>query len=206
MSKPKVDAENLKRILAQVERTVGEASNMRKYAQQAADMIKLRTRLGSGVAHDGDTKEDLKPLSPGYIEQRKDQQSGARKDAFKGLAGQKGKAEASYIKKNQRDAFKSAAHQEGGLSPLTTPSKSNLTRSGQLLDSIAVQSAAQGHAEVGPTGMRDDGKSNADIAKWQEEKGRPFNHLSNVEVKRIKETIQKDLRAEMKRRLTTTKK
>ena len=202
MSKPKVDAENLKRILAQVERTVGEASNMRKYAQQAADMIKLRTRLGSGVAHDGDTKEDLKPLSAAYIEQRKDMQNVAENASlvskYKAAKNQKS---AKIGKSSKAETF---AH--GGLSPLTTPSKSNLTRSGQLLDSIAVQSAAQGHAEVGPTGMRDDGKSNADIAKWQEEKGRPFNHLSNVEVKRIKETIQKDLRAEMKRRLTTTKK
>ena len=58
-----------------------------------------------------------------------------------------------------------------GLSENTRPSRSNLTLTGQMLDSI-ISTAKTGIIEIKPTGRRDDGKRNVDIARYQEEGGR----------------------------------
>lgn len=145
---------------------IKDAKNMRKYGEQAASMITLRTRLGDGVERDGAEKAKLRPLKPQTVKSR------------------------------------ARAKDQGKLSELTTPQRSNLTRTGQLLDSVQVTKAAYGSVSVGPKGSRREGGKNEDVAKHVTEGGRPFNHLSKVETKRIQDAVKKDLRAEIKRRLT----
>lgn len=93
---------------------------------------------------------------------------------------------------------------KGKLSSLTAPNKSNLTRTGQLLDSEAVKSVGVGRVTVGPTGPRDDGKSNTDVAEYVS-KVRPYNHLSRIETKRVNDAVKRDVRALIKNKLTKAK-
>lgn len=76
-----------------------------------------------------------------------------------------------------------------GLSENTRPSRSNLTLTGQMLNSI-ISTAKAGIIEIKPTGTRTDGKRNADIAQYNEDggKGRPkriFMRISQLEFKQI---------------------
>lgn len=144
---------------------ITKPENMRKYGEQAASMIKLRTRLGDGVDMPGGTKKKLKPLSKSYIEQRK----------------------------------------SGKLSAETSPGKSNLTRTGQLLDSMGVTSVSSDVVTVGPKGSRDDGLTNVEVAKHVTENGRAFNNLSKTELKRIYDVIEKDIEAVIEKKLARMK-
>jgi hypothetical protein len=152
--------------LTQAFRELIRPSNMRKYGEQAAAMIKLRTRLGQGVERDGAEKTALKSLSDRYKKQRK------------------------------------ALQKEGKLSDQTSPGKSNLTRTGQMLDSQGVTSVGEGEAFVGPSGTRDDGKKNEDVAAYVTYAGRPFNNLSKIEVKRVNDAIKSDLKKLLAQALT----
>ncbi len=92
-----------------------------------------------------------------------------------------------------------------GLSSETRATKSNLTRTGQLLDSVGVLSAGNGKASISALGTRDDGKTNRDIAKFQADGimrkttkehsaglvKRPFLNFSEAEVKQIQNFIRK---------------
>jgi hypothetical protein len=87
-----------------------------------------------------------------------------------------------------------------GLSSNTRAGSSNLTRTGQMLDSIGVTQAGEGKATISVIGSRDDGKSNREIAKFQHDgikrkKGgavkRPFLRLSDAELKQIQNFIRK---------------
>jgi hypothetical protein len=76
-----------------------------------------------------------------------------------------------------------------GLHSLTRPNKSNLTRTGQMLDSIASK-VKSNVIEITATGTRDDGKRNADIVRYNAEggRGRPkriFMNISQLEFKQI---------------------
>lgn len=138
---------------------------LRELGEIAADMVRLRTRLGYGVQSTGEPREKLKPLSENYKKQRK----------------------------------------KMDLNENTSPSKSNLTRTGQLLSSIGVKSITGNQVVIGPQGSRDDGKDNSEIAQYVSEQGRPFNNLSDVELKRLKERVRKDLQAKLLRDLVKTK-
>lgn len=140
--------------------------SMKKYGEMAAEMIRLRTRLGSGVEREGAEKQKLKPL-------------------------------ADSTKKQRQSKKKS-----GKLSSLTTPNRSNLTDTGQMLDSIRTLSTSRGKAKVGPVGNRSDGKLNERISEWVSEAGRPFNSLTKVEQKRLLDAIKRDFKATLKSRLT----
>lgn len=72
------------------------------------------------------------------------------------------------------------------LSPLTRPNKSNLTNTGQMLASMKSFTPRDGTIEIRPTGKRDDGYTNEDIAEFNAigGKNRPprvFNFVSNNE-------------------------
>jgi len=82
-----------------------------------------------------------------------------------------------YIQKRKR--FK-------GLSNTTTPSRSNLTFTGQMLRSVQVIEAVDGRVRFGPTGNRDGGgPTNAEVASYQEAQGRPFNRVSELEYQQV---------------------
>lgn len=76
-----------------------------------------------------------------------------------------------------------------GLSDLTTPKRSNLTRTGQMLDSIRHKVRGTS-VEIRPEGRRKDGKLNSDIAYYNAigGKNRPprvFMNISELEYKQI---------------------
>jgi hypothetical protein len=137
-------------------------ASMRKIGEQAAAMIKLRSRLGHGVPADGQEKARFKPLAESTVK----------------------------------------ARQRGALHSETTPKRSNLTRSGQLLDSEGVTKVDAGKVSVGPSGQRSDGKTNEQVAQFVTAAGRAFNHLSKVELKRLQDEVKKLLRETIKRALT----
>lgn len=71
-----------------------------------------------------------------------------------------------------------------GLDNRTTPSKSNLTLTGQLLDSVKLIRAQNGRVVFGPTGVRRGGTlTNLRVAAYQEGQGRRFNRISDLEYK-----------------------
>jgi hypothetical protein len=132
----------------------------------AANMVRLRTRLGSGVDAEGSSKAKLKALSPKYVEARKKMK----------------------------------------LSPLTSARKSNLTKTGQLLDSIGAINPSLDGVEVGPIGVRKEGHiTNEQVGEYVTKGGRPFNNLSNVELKRIQEFMRKELQSKLEKALSKFK-
>jgi hypothetical protein len=72
------------------------------------------------------------------------------------------------------------------LSVMTTPKRSNLTRTGSMLDSLKIKSMSKTAIRIGPTGIGIDGVSNSSKAYWQEKMGRIFLRLSFQEVKQIR--------------------
>lgn len=91
--------------------------------------------------------------------------------------------------------------QKGALSSKTTPKFSNLTRTGQLLDSIKTTSVSQNSATVNPSGRRNDGKTNQEVAGYVEDQGRPFNKLTSAEVRKIVNIVESEV-VKLVRRLT----
>lgn len=68
------------------------------------------------------------------------------------------------------------------LSPTTSAGKSNLTFSGQMLDSVKIIRAQNGKVSFGPTGGRQDSSlTNLQVAAIQERQGRIFNRVSQLE-------------------------
>jgi hypothetical protein len=92
--------------------------------------------------------------------------------------------------------------ERGELSGDTTAKRSNLTLTGQMLDSIRPLSAREGEARVGPQGGRNDGLSNEDVGKYVTDAGRPFNFLSEVEYRRLVDVVRRRLDAAISRYLT----
>lgn len=77
-----------------------------------------------------------------------------------------------------------------GLSSTTTPSRSNLTLTGQMLASMKLiktqTSSGQTVIRFGPTGTRPKtGKTNLEVASFQESQGRVFNRVSQLEFQQI---------------------
>jgi hypothetical protein len=155
--------------LGSVTKELLSVENMRRYGQMAADMIKLRTRLGDGVSAEGEDKQRLKPLAESTKQARKRMQK------------------------------------RGKLSDLTTPNRSNLTATAQLLDSVQVTKASPGVVTIAPKGARQEGGTNPKVAEYVAQAGRSFMPLSRVEIKRINDEIKRTLREILGRLLTKTK-
>lgn len=136
---------------------------MEQVGNLAASIIKTRTQLGYGVEKPGSPRSKLQPLKPRTIKQRK----------RKKLKGQ--------------------------LNENTSPAKSNLTETGQLLSSLGVEKVENNVVTVSPLGSRTDGYTNEEIAQYAADgvpgkrQPRPFISLSDIEMKRLKERIRKDL-------------
>jgi hypothetical protein len=72
------------------------------------------------------------------------------------------------------------------LSADTTPTKSNLTYTGQLLDSLAILGINAHGCRIGPSGGRDDGQTNERVARSVAARGRVFLNLSKLEATQLK--------------------
>lgn len=71
------------------------------------------------------------------------------------------------------------------LSATTSPNKSNLTFTGQMLESVRVIRPKNGKIVIGPQGSRSDGKENQKIAQYNADRGRVFMNLSQLEFNQI---------------------
>ena len=76
------------------------------------------------------------------------------------------------------------------LDSLTRPTKSNLTRTGQMLASMKGRYVSRGTIVIEPTGSRDDGLTNLEVAEFAHEGSstrpkRPFNRVSALEFQQI---------------------
>lgn len=73
-----------------------------------------------------------------------------------------------------------------GLSSTTSPSKSNITRTGQLLLSMRVTEAKEGKFRIEPTGDRENEPlTNKRLAEILAKKNRTFNRLSQPEYQQL---------------------
>lgn len=94
--------------------------------------------------------------------------------------------------KKLSDSYKDqrkADSKRGELSDETAPSKSNLTRTGQMLDSLYGVARRDGEIEIDFKAGRSDGESNKAIAKKVADEGRPFINLSNRELERLNQRL-----------------
>lgn len=99
-----------------------------------------------------------------------------------------------YIRQRARD---------GVRGEFGAPRRSNLTNTGEMLGSFKVQNIRDGSFElVIPNSLRKDGKTNARVAEFVEQQGRPFFALTKDErqilVKELEDRIRRALRATLR--------
>ena len=92
--------------------------------------------------------------------------------------------------KKQRNRLR----RQGKLANDTSPSESNLTKEGQMLQSVDSR-AAKSVAEVYIKGQDNNKK-----AELQEKAGRTFMNLSKTEVNKIKKLIEQKIKADIKKK------
>jgi hypothetical protein len=91
------------------------------------------------------------------------------------------------------------------LSNATTPKKSNLTLTGQMLDSVKIIKAENGSIKIGPTGNRTDNSfSNLQIALFNQNKGRTFNRVSQLEGQQVLREFRRSFGDLLKKRKLIT--
>ena len=83
---------------------------------------------------------------------------------------------------------------QGKLSSETTPKKSNLTKSGQMLDSTTFR-ASKNEVVIGPSGTQNKKK-----AEFQAKAGRVAYNLSKAENKRILKIIEESITDDIKKK------
>lgn len=87
-----------------------------------------------------------------------------------------------------------AKRKRSRLSPFTTPSKSNITRTGKMLASLRYTTKT-GQALIRPTGERNDSNlSNASLASIVQTKlNRPFMYLSDKQLRELRRFISANI-------------
>jgi len=87
----------------------------------------------------------------------------------------------SYIRQRKRNGV----HGQFG-----SPSFSNLTNTGQMLDSIQVKTDRGGFTLLIPNSRRKDGKTNSDVAQFVTDQGRAFFNFTQAEARILEQTAQ----------------
>lgn len=124
-------------------------------------IIKVRTRLGKGLLG------DLSPLSEGYIKYRQSLLGGLTNKAHKNS---------------------SPSTNTDWLSGETTPNKSNLTLTGEMLNSIVGEQSGYRFT------FTFSNQASNDKARWADEKGRPFFDLLPSELNGLQRQISAIMR------------
>ena len=153
----------IKKSVVDALKEIQSSAGMRQLGREATTIVRRRTLLGFGVPSNGAPREKLKSLSTSYKQQRR--------------------GEIGFFTKNNK-VIPFVPKTKPTLSSKTTPSKSNLTFSGELLDSLKEFVTGLGKVEVRPTGTRRDGLTNEQVAEFVS-KERPFLNLSNNEIKQL---------------------
>lgn len=103
--------------------------------------------------------------------------------------------------KNSTVKKRTIALKRGELSPFTTPRRSNLTKTGQLLDALSGRAKNKGVEIILKKEKRTDTNvTNSEIVFHQEAHGRPFIHLSKPEITKLNNRIKEILFLELKRK------
>jgi hypothetical protein len=145
--------------------------------KEIPDLIRVRTRLGKGVSNFGKPLSKLKALSDSYSLQRQGAKKGSAKFRAKTKDGVKiVEFPAKTVKK---------------LADLTTPKKSNLTYTGQLLDSIQAKRLGT-VIEVSLKQQRNDGLTNDKVAGYVKGE-RPFLNLAKTEITNVQRKVKEKL-------------
>ena len=110
------------------------------------------------------------------------------------------------LKKKTKAFRKKWKENEGETGKLFKPNRSNLTLTGQLLESVkAIYETGKPTIEITPTGERDDGKKNAEIGKGHMEgipsRNVPARRFLGVSDK-MKEATTKTIKRQLRRSLT----
>lgn len=165
---------DIRKQLSKIQREIEDAVKtttgprmMMRLGNEAIKRIQTRTRLGRGVAYGSGERPKstpLKPLSEAYREYR------------------------TRVRKADGQRKKRIS-----LSPLTSPGKSNLTFTGQMLSNIKLIEAKQGYFELGIVGEREDGLTNEEVAEFVAKGGREFFDLTEPEVEGLRAIIRLDL-------------
>ena len=82
----------------------------------------------------------------------------------------------------------------------TSPSKSNLTLTGQMLASVQTTKVRQGTKGKALVLVSTKGRANINKAEWQADQGRIFMNLSKKELKEIKGSIEKSIKSKLRKR------
>ena len=91
-----------------------------------------------------------------------------------------------------------------GLHPATSPGKSNITATGEMLFSMRIKDFTDTSVTIGPTGGRDDGKDNEDVGAYTEAGSRnraprPFLNLHDLDLKKLQRFYEKLLQRGLKK-------
>ena len=154
-----------------VKKTIGsvDSNDLLRICKFVADMILKRTRLGYGVRDNGEKREKLKQLA-------------GRPKPYK-----------STIRARE------LAKEKGQLSSDTTPTRSNLTMTGQMLNAISYKVKKLGGIIFIKDNTRKDGRAtNKEIAEYVS-KDRPFFNLSDSEIRQLKAEAVKLVRSKLKK-------
>lgn len=153
----------------------------KELGQFVVDMIYARTKSGIGLtsAKRGAQEEPLKALSAAYVSYRKD-----------GIV--------SFTTTDGRQVLFKVAKPKGGK--FFEAGRSNLTLTGQMLEALHYTSSDKGVRIFVRDNRRKEGKNtNADVAKYVQENGRPFLELSEKEVKIVQSRLSRSIRNEIRR-------
>lgn len=126
-------------------------------AQEAIDIIKKRTLTGKGI--NGKSTQKLKPLSKSYIEYRQ--------------------GKAIFFQKNGKTIGAKGNFTPPKLSPKTTPKKSNLTLTGDMLNDLDYKISKSGQFRKIEIAIYEEFSKKK--AQWVTEGGRPFFGITENE-------------------------
>lgn len=158
---------------------IGRAFTL-ELAKLARNLVYKRTKAGYGVNKlDGENiqQQKLKPLSDSYIKQRQGKVKFITKN---GVVVPLVPGAKFQIKKPKLGEFGS-------------PTRSNLTFTGEMLNAVTYELTRQGFTLVIPDSARSDGKTNAEIADLAQLE-RPFFSLTMQEVQILTREVERKLR------------
>ena len=183
MAKLKDFSKVLERELKAAADDVKKPTNMKLLARSLRLDIIKRIKLGFGVKENGNNKEKFKPLSDSYKKQRKKKLGfWTRSDGVvvpietEGLSRKQIAKNKKYLKQNLPD-----------LDGTTSAAKSNLTRTGQMLESLKERI---GNGKFSLFFDNSKAKKKADFVQNE----RPFMAVSKQELKRLEKLIQSLIR------------
>lgn len=142
----------LQTTLGSIPTTIKSPAFLNQLGQNLVTAVQERTRSGQGVATTGGSEYSFKPLSSGYVKQRRTMP----------------------------------------LSGYTSPSKSNLTQTGQMLDSLTWNSA---NGKLSITFTNSEARRKAELVSDD----RPFMNLSKTNIELIMTEVDKYISSLLKK-------